>query len=217
MEKGIQDAQILMLAGGFSAGDEPDGSGKFIATLFRNQKIAEATMDLLNNRDGLALGICNGFQALIKLGLVPYGEIRDLSSEAPTLTYNNIGRHISGYVDTKIVSTLSPWLSGTNTGETHSIAVSHGEGKFVASEALIHELAKKGQIATQYVDPSGIPSRSTPYNPNGSYLSVEGITSEDGRIFGKMGHSERIGKYVGKNIHGNKDQRIFTSGVKYFS
>ena len=217
MEKGIQDSQILMLAGGFSAGDEPDGSGKFIATLFRNQKIAEATMDLLKNRDGLALGICNGFQALIKLGLVPYGEIRDLSSEAPTLTYNNIGRHISGYVDTKIVSTLSPWLSGTNTGETHSIAVSHGEGKFVASEALIHELAKKGQIATQYVDPSGIPSRSTPYNPNGSYLSVEGITSEDGRIFGKMGHSERIGKYVGKNIHGNKDQRIFTSGVKYFS
>lgn len=216
MEKGIKSSQILMLAGGFSAGDEPDGSGKFIATIFRNNRIADATMDLLKNRDGLALGICNGFQALIKLGLVPFGEIRAMDANSPTLTYNNIGRHISQYVETRVSSTLSPWLSQCKVGDIHSIAVSHGEGKFVASNELLNTLAQNGQIATQYVDPSGNPSKDTPFNPNGSYLAIEGITSADGRVLGKMGHSERIGTHVGTNIQGNKNQKIFEAGVKYF-
>ncbi len=216
MEKAINEAQILMLAGGFSAGDEPDGSGKFIATVFRNARIADATMNLLRNRDGLALGICNGFQALVKLGLVPYGEIRDMQEGSPTLTFNNIGRHVSGYVDTKISSTLSPWLANNKVGDIHSIAVSHGEGKFVAPRSVIETLAKNGQVATQYIDASGAIAVETPYNPNGSYLAIEGITSADGRVLGKMGHSERIGIHVGKNISGNKDQGVFEAGVNYF-
>lgn len=204
--KHIGNSQIIMLPGGFSAGDEPDGSGKFIATVFRNPRIKEAVRELLQNRDGLMLGVCNGFQALIKLGLVPYGDIRDMNEDSPTLTYNTIGRHISCMVETKIVSTLSPWFSNVNVGEIHSIAISHGEGRFVASEEQVQELIQKGQLATQYVN----------NNPNGSVYGIEGITSPDGRIFGKMGHSERIGLNVTKNIPGNKDQRIFEAGVKYF-
>jgi len=164
----------------------------------------------------LMLGICNGFQALIKLGLLPYGEIRDLDSDSPTLTYNKIGRHVSQTVYTKICSNLSPWLAGVNVGDVHSISVSHGEGRFVANEAWIKELIAKGQVATQYVDMAGEPSYETSYNPNGSVYAIEGITSPCGRILGKMGHSERIGKYVAKNVYGEQDQKIFESGVKYF-
>ena len=213
----LSQAQILMLSGGFSAGDEPEGSGKFIATVFSNDRIREATMKLLNERDGLALGICNGFQALIKLGLVPYGEIRPLSEDQPTLTYNSIGRHVSCMVNTRVTSTLSPWLYGSRAGDIHTIAVSHGEGRFVASEEVLKSLARNGQIATQYVDLSGNPSMNIPFNPNGSMWAIEGITSPDGRVLGKMGHSERIGDNVAKNIYGNKNQKIFENGVKYFS
>ncbi|MBR6647153.1 MAG: phosphoribosylformylglycinamidine synthase [Clostridia bacterium] len=216
MTKRINESQIIMIPGGFSAGDEPEGSGKFIATVFRNPDIKEAVMNLLKNRDGLMLGICNGFQALIKLGLVPYGEIRDLDADSPTLTYNKIGRHVSQTVYTRICSNLSPWLSGVNVGDVHSISVSHGEGRFVADEKWIEELAKNGQIATQYVDMAGVPSYETSFNPNGSVNAIEGITSPCGRILGKMGHSERIGKYVAKNVYGDQDQKIFESGVKYF-
>ena len=215
--KRLSQAQILMLSGGFSAGDEPEGSGKFIATVFSNQRIREATMALLSDRDGLALGICNGFQALIKLGLVPYGEIRPLREDQPTLTYNTIGRHVSCMVNTRVTSTLSPWLYGSTAGDIHTIAVSHGEGRFVASETVLQELAAKGQIATQYVDLSGQPTMNIPFNPNGSMWAIEGITSPDGRVLGKMGHSERIGDNVAKNIYGNKNQRIFENGVRYFS
>ena len=213
----LSQAQILMLSGGFSAGDEPEGSGKFIATVFSNDRIREATMKLLNERDGLALGICNGFQALIKLGLVPYGEIRPLSEDQPTLTYNSIGRHVSCMVNTRVTSTLSPWLYGSCAGDIHTIAVSHGEGRFVASKEVLKSLARNGQIATQYVDLSGNPSMNIPFNPNGSMWAIEGITSPDGRVLGKMGHSERIGDNVAKNIYGNKNQKIFENGVKYFS
>lgn len=214
--KAINNAQMIMLPGGFSAGDEPDGSGKFIATVFRNPKIQEAVMELLYKRDGLMLGVCNGFQALVKLGLLPYGEIREMDANCPTLTYNKIGRHVSQMVDTRICSVKSPWLSGVNVGDVHTIAVSHGEGRFVASSELIASLAKNGQIATQYVDKNGNPTYEMPFNPNGSNFAIEGITSADGRIFGKMGHSERIGKFVSKNIYGEKDQKIFESGVNYF-
>ncbi len=212
----IKTSQIIMLPGGFSAGDEPDGSAKFIATVFRNPKIAEALNEFLTKQDGLMLGVCNGFQALIKLGLVPYGEVRETSEEAPTLTYNNIGRHQAKIVTTKVVSNKSPWLAGTQVNDIHSVAISHGEGKFVASEAEFKKLVENGQIATQYVDLSGEATYDSKYNPNGSYFAVEGITSLDGRIFGKMGHSERIGKHVMKNIIGEKDQKIFESGVNYF-
>jgi phosphoribosylformylglycinamidine synthase len=205
-----------MLPGGFSAGDEPDGSGKFIATIFRNPKVAEAVMNFLKNKDGLMLGVCNGFQALIKLGLLPYGEIRDIDENAPTLTYNKIGRHQSKIVQTRIASNLSPWLSNTNVGDIHSIAISHGEGRFVCEQEVMDELISKGQIATQYVDFDGNASYNIEFNPNGSFYAVEGISSLDGRILGKMGHSERIGKNVIKNIIGEKDQRIFESGVNYF-
>lgn len=214
--KQIEKAQIVMLPGGFSAGDEPDGSGKFIATMFRNPRVKEAVRKLLNQRDGLMLGICNGFQALIKLGLVPNGEIVDLSEDSPTLTYNKIGRHISCMVQTKVVSTLSPWFSGVELGEIHSVAVSHGEGRFVANQAVIQKLINKGQIATQYVDLSGKPSNDVMYAPNGSYEAIEGITSPDGRVLGKMGHSERTGDGVSINIPGNKYQPIFQGGVNYF-
>ena len=217
MVKEIESSQIVMIPGGFSAGDEPDGSAKFIATVFRNPRIAEAVNDLLTNRDGLMLGICNGFQALIKLGLVPYGEIKPVTSEdAPTITYNNIGRHQAKVVTTRIASNKSPWLAGTQVGDLHSISISHGEGKFVANKETFEQLIANGQIATQYVDLDGNATYDIDYNPNGSFYAVEGITSADGRILGKMGHSERIGKYTLKNIHGEKDQKIFESGVNYF-
>jgi len=214
--KGINSSQIIMLPGGFSAGDEPDGSGKFIATFFRNPRIKEAVMEFLNKRDGLMLGICNGFQALIKLGLVPFGEIRDIDEFCPTLTYNKIGRHVSTIVNTKVISNLSPWFNNARVGDVYSIAVSHGEGRFVVGDDMIVKLKSKGQIATQYVDLQGNPSCDVKFNPNGSYYAVEGITSPDGRILGKMGHSERIGENVFKNIPGEKDQKLFEAGINYF-
>ena len=216
MVKYINNSQIVMIPGGFSAGDEPDGSGKFIATMFRNPRIKEAISDLLENRDGLMLGICNGFQALIKLGLVPYGDIRDMTSDAPTLTFNNIGRHISQIVTTRVVSNKSPWFSLCEPGEEHAVAVSHGEGRFYAPESTIKELFANGQVATQYVNAQGVPTMNTPFNPNGSLYAIEGITSPDGRILGKMGHSERFAPGLFRNIAGDKDQKIFLSGVSYF-
>lgn len=212
----IQDSQMIMLPGGFSAGDEPDGSGKFIATMFRNPQVKEAVRELLHCRDGLMMGICNGFQALIKLGLVPYGDIVDLTEECPTLTYNRIGRHISTMVRTKITSNLSPWLANVQLGDIHTIAVSHGEGRFAASREMLEQLRKNGQIATQYVDSQGQPSYDICCNPNCSVEAIEGITSPDGRVFGKMGHSERIGKGLYQNIPGEKDQQLFAAGVAYF-
>ena len=217
MAKEISKAQIIMLPGGFSGGDEPDGSGKFIAAMFRNEKIAEEVMKLLKDRDGLILGICNGFQALIKLGLLPYGEIRELEKDSPTLTHNNLGRHVSQMVRTKIVSNKSAWLAGNSVGEIHTIAVSHGEGRFVASDDWLKKLSDAGQIATQYVDENNLPTNNLPFNPNGSAWAIEGITDATGKIFGKMGHSERIGENVYKNISGNKNQNLFESGVNYFS
>ncbi|MFR8870631.1 phosphoribosylformylglycinamidine synthase [Paraclostridium sordellii] len=216
MVKEIKSSQIIMLPGGFSAGDEPDGSGKFIATVFRNPKIAEVVNEFLTKQDGLMLGICNGFQALIKLGLVPYGKIMDIDENCPTLTYNKIGRHQAKMVKTRISSNKSPWLYGTEVGDIHSIAISHGEGRFVADEKTLKQLIDNGQIATQYVDLEGNATYDIDFNPNGSTFAVEGITSIDGRILGKMGHSERIGNQVVKNIIGEKDQKIFESGVKYF-
>ena len=212
----INNSQIVMLPGGFSAGDEPDGSGKFIATMFRNPRIKEAVTELLGKRDGLMLGICNGFQALIKLGLVPYGEIRDLTENSPTLTFNKIGRHISCMVNTKVVSTISPWLSNVEVGEVFAIPASHGEGRFYATSEEIAKMAASGQIAAQYVDFDGRPSYDVKFNPNGSAHAIEAITSPDGRVLGKMGHSERIGKSVAINIPGNKDQKLFSAGVSYF-
>ena len=212
----IHNSQIIMIPGGFSAGDEPEGSGKFIAAVFRNPKVKEAVMDLLKNRDGIMLGICNGFQALIKLGLVPFGEIRDMEENSPTLTFNTVGRHISCLADTKIVSNKSPWLWNSNVGDIHKVAFSHGEGRFMADEAVIKALAENNQIATQYVDPNGNPTFDIRYNPNGSLYAIEGITSPDGRVLGKMGHSERMGNGVFKNVPGEKDQKIFLSGVQYF-
>ena len=212
----IQESQIVMLPGGFSAGDEPDGSGKFIAAVFRNPEIKAAVMELLNKRDGLMLGICNGFQALVKLGLLPYGEIKELTENSPTLTYNTIGRHVSQMVNTKIVTNKSPWLANVKVGDIHSIPVSHGEGRFVADPKMVRKLQRSGQIATQYVDLEGKPTMEIPYNPNGSIAAVEGICSPEGRVFGKMGHSERVGKNVAKNITGKKDQKLFQAGVDYF-
>ncbi len=216
LKKEIDQSQIIMLPGGFSAGDEPDGSAKFIATIFRNPKIKDSVMKLLNERDGLILGICNGFQALIKLGLLPYGKIIDIEEDMATLTYNNINRHMSSIVRTKITSKKSPWFNEVSLGEVHSIPISHGEGRFVAPEALIKELVENEQIATQYVDLEGNMAMNMPYNPNGSSLAIEGITSRDGRILGKMGHSERIGDNLYKNIPGEFDQKLFKSGVDYF-
>jgi phosphoribosylformylglycinamidine synthase len=216
MVEEIKKSQIIMIPGGFSAGDEPDGSGKFIAAVFRNPAVKEAVMDLLQNRDGLMLGICNGFQALIKLGLVPYGEIRDLDENSPTLTYNSIGRHVSCLVDTKIISNKSPWLWGVRPGEVYTIPVSHGEGRFVAPKEKIDELIANGQVATQYVDFKGNATYDITFNPNGSMMAIEGITSPDGRVLGKMGHSERIGNDLYKNCCGRHDQKVFESGVNYF-
>jgi phosphoribosylformylglycinamidine synthase len=212
----ILAAQIVMLPGGFSAGDEPDGSGKFIAAVFRNPRVTEAVRTLLNQHDGLMLGICNGFQALIKLGLVPYGDIVELTADSPTLTHNSIGRHVARMVNTKVVSTLSPWFNNVQVGDVHTIAVSHGEGRFVANDAVLTTLIANGQIATQYVDLAGEPSCDIAHNTNGSIAAVEGITSPDGRVLGKMGHSERLGSQVAINVPGNKDQQIFAAGVKYF-
>ncbi|MCD7872121.1 MAG: phosphoribosylformylglycinamidine synthase [Clostridiales bacterium] len=216
MVKAIEKSQIIMLPGGFSGGDEPDGSGKFIATTFRNPRIKEAVEKLLNCRDGLMLGICNGFQALIKLGLLPYGKIVDIKPGDPTLTFNTIGRHVSTMAYTRITNTKSPWLADVDAGEIFAIPVSHGEGRFAADAETLKTLANNGQIATQYVDPDGFPASKMPFNPNGSVCAVEGITSPDGRIFGKMGHSERKGKNLYKNIPFSKDMHLFESGVNYF-
>ena len=215
-EKAIRESQILMFSGGFSAGDEPDGSAKFIASIFRNPKIMDAVHDLLQQRDGLALGICNGFQALIKLGLVPYGEIKPQTAGAPTLTTNSIGRHISKSVYTKVVTNKSPWLMRAELGGVYAIPASHGEGRFVAEESVIKELFTNGQVATRYVDLQGNPTMDEEFNPNGSYAAIEGITSPDGRVLGKMAHSERIGDGVAVNIYGDQNQHIFESGVSYF-
>lgn len=212
----IEKSQIIMLPGGFSGGDEPDGSGKFITSFFRNPLIKEKVNELLNNRDGLMLGICNGFQALIKLGLVPFGEIIDTDESCPTLTYNLIGRHQSKMVDTIISSNKSPWLMHCNVGDIHTVPISHGEGRFVASEEMVKALAENGQIATQYVDKDKNPTMDICYNPNASLFAIEGITSPNGRVFGKMAHSERIGDQICKNVYGVKDQGIFKSGVDYF-
>lgn len=214
--KKLKDAQMIFIPGGFSGGDEPDGSGKFITAFFRNGAIKEGVTDLLENRDGLMCGICNGFQALIKLGLVPYGKIIDTDENCPTLTFNTIARHQSKIVRTRIASNKSPWLSLTNVGDVYSVPISHGEGRFLASEELIRQLAANGQIATQYVDLEGNPTNDVQFNPNDSMFAIEGITSPDGRVFGKMGHSERVGAGLYKNVPGNYDIKMFEAAVKYF-
>ena len=214
--KGIASAQMIMFPGGFSAGDEPDGSAKFFATAFRNEALSEAVTDLLTKRDGLALGICNGFQALIKLGLVPEGRITGQDESSPTLTYNTINRHVSKMAYTKVVSNLSPWLTLAGCGKTYVIPASHGEGRFVANDDVIKRLFENGQVATRYCDPDGNISMDEEYNINGSFAAIEGITSPDGRVFGKMGHSERRGDNVAVNIYGDQDMKIFESGVGYF-
>ena len=212
----IRDSQMIFLPGGFSGGDEPDGSAKFITAFFRNPAVKEQVMKLLDDRDGLMCGICNGFQALIKLGLVPYGKIIDTDDTCPTLTFNTIGRHQSRIVRTRVASNKSPWLSLTQVGNVYNVPISHGEGKFLASETLVKQLAENGQIATQYVDLAGNPTMDAAFNPNGSVCAIEGITSPDGRVFGKMGHSERIGKELYRNVPGQYDIRMFEAAVKYF-
>ena len=216
LEQAIRSAQMVVLPGGFSGGDEPDGSGKFIASFLRSPALSDAVMDLLKNRDGLMLGICNGFQALVKLGLVPYGEIRDMDADCPTLTYNLIGRHQSSYVTTRVASVNSPWMLKSQVGEEHTIPISHGEGRFVAPAQVIADLIARGQVATQYVNAAGQPTMDIDANPNGSMEAIEGIFSPDGRVFGKMGHLERRGPFVGVNIPGNKHQPLFESGAEYF-
>ncbi len=212
----IKESQIMMIPGGFSAGDEPEGSGKFIATVLRNSKVKEAIEDLMDNREGLMIGICNGFQALIKLGLLPYGKIKDMDNNDPTLTFNTIGRHVSQMVETRISSVKSPWLRFVEVGDTHIIPVSHGEGRFVAPKEVLEELINNGQVFTQYIDNKGNVTMESPYNPNGSMLAIEGIVSRDGRILGKMGHSERQGVNRNKNIYGEMDQKLFEAGVAFF-
>ena len=212
----LRKSQILMLPGGYSGGDEPDGTGKFIAAMFRAPVLTEAVLRLLRDQDGLILGICNGFQALLKLGLLPYGKIVDLDENSPTLTYNNIGRHVSQTVRVRVASNLSPWLSGVNVGDTHTIAVSHGEGRFYTDAKTVANMRIRGQIATQYVNEKGEPTLEQPYNPNGSVNAIEGITSSDGRIYGRMAHAERIGENISKNVPGEMNQMIFESGVSYF-
>ena len=216
MVEEIEKAQIVMLPGGFSGGDEPEGSGKFIATTFRNPRVKEAVTKLLNCRDGLMLGICNGFQALIKLGLVPYGEIREIKETDPTLTFNTIGRHISQMAFTRVSSVKSPWFSSVNAGDMFAVPISHGEGRFVANDEVMKKLIENGQVATQYVNPDGTPVADMPFNPNGSVCAVEGITSPDGRVLGKMGHCERKGDNLYANVPFEKDMKIFESGVNYF-
>ena len=214
--KAIAQSQIVMFPGGFSGGDEPDGSAKFFATTFRNAVLKEELEKLVNERDGLILGVCNGFQALIKLGLLPEGRITELKKDSPTLAMNTIGRHISKMVNLKVVSNKSPWLREAELGGIYVNPISHGEGRFVASEEWLDKLYANGQVATQYADAEGNPTMDEMWNPNGSAMAIEGITSEDGRIYGKMGHSERIGDGVFMNISGQKDIKIFRSGVEYF-
>jgi phosphoribosylformylglycinamidine synthase len=213
----IGQSQIVMLPGGFSGGDEPDGSAKFITAFFRAPEITEAVRDLLQSRDGLMLGICNGFQALVKLGLVPFGDIRPMDETCPTLTFNTIGRHQSRLVRTRVASNLSPWLSRCEVGDVHNVAISHGEGRFVASPELVANLAARGQIATQYVDENGQPGMALDVNPNGSVLAIEAVTSPDGRVLGKMGHSERSGRGLYQNVPGNSYQPLIEGGVDYFT
>ena len=212
-----RSSQIIFVPGGFSGGDEPDGSAKFITAFFRNPEVRDTTMDLLKNRDGLMLGVCNGFQALIKLGLVPFGEIIDTDETCPTLTYNTISRHQSRLVRTRIASNRSAWLAGTQVGEVYTVPISHGEGRFLCSEELVRKLAANGQIATQYVDENGVPGMDVDVNPNGSIWAVEGITSPDGRVLGKMGHSERVADGLYKNVDGCYDMKLFQSAKAYFS
>jgi phosphoribosylformylglycinamidine synthase len=212
----IARSQVIILPGGFSGGDEPDGSAKFIAAFLRAPVLLEAIDAHLTRRDGLILGICNGFQALIKLGLVPYGIISPQTGSSPTLTYNVIGRHQARYVSTRVASVKSPWMSRSNVGDVYAVPISHGEGRFVAPLEEFTRLAANGQIATQYVDENGEPSMDVRFNPNGSFQAVEGIFSPDGRVFGKMGHSERRGESVAKNIFGDKHQPVFESGVAYY-
>ena len=207
----------MFLPGGFSGGDEPDGSGKFITAFLRGPETSDAVMDLLKNRDGLMLGICNGFQALVKLGLVPFGEIVETDASCPTLSFNVIGRHQSRIVRTRIASNRSPWLSGRDVGEVVSVPVSHGEGRFLCPPELLEKLAENGQIATQYVDLEGRPTMDIQGNPNGSVWAVEGITSPDGRVFGKMGHAERIGPALYRNVPGDYDLHLFGAAKAYFS
>ncbi|MDE5777096.1 MAG: phosphoribosylformylglycinamidine synthase subunit PurQ, partial [Lachnospiraceae bacterium] len=214
--KVINQSQIIMFPGGFSAGDEPEGSAKFFAAAFRNAKLKDEIMKLMDERDGLILGICNGFQALIKLGLVPYGRITSQKEDSPTLTMNSIGRHQSKMVYTKVITNKSPWLSKAKLGGVYTVPISHGEGRFVASSEWIDKLFANGQVATQYVDIDGNPTMDENYNVNGSYAAIEGITSPDGRILGKMAHSERRDENVAVNIYGNQNQLIFESGVEYF-
>ena len=215
-KKLIGESQMIFLPGGFSGGDEPEGSAKFITAFFRNPSVVEAVRDLLQRRDGLMLGICNGFQALVKLGLVPFGDIVGTDAGCPTLTFNTIGRHQSMLVRTRVASNRSPWLQYAQPGDIHTVAVSHGEGRFVANGETLRRLVENGQVAAQYVDLSGAPTMDVRYNPNGSVLAIEGITSPDGRILGKMGHSERSGRHLYKNVEGNKDQKLFEGGVDYF-
>ena len=212
----LRSAQMVFIPGGFSGGDEPDGSGKFITAFFRNAAIREGVTDLLERRDGLMLGVCNGFQALIKLGLIPYGRITDADENSPTLTYNTIGRHQSRIVRTRIVNNRSPWLSGMEIGDVVNVAISHGEGRLIASESVLRALRDQGQIATQYVDLNGQPTLDIHFNPNNSLWAIEGLTSPDGRVFGKMGHSERIGSNLYKNVPGEYDIHLFESAVRYF-
>jgi phosphoribosylformylglycinamidine synthase len=214
--KAINGAQGIVIPGGFSGGDEPDGSGKFITAFFRNPAVMAAVTALLNDRDGLICGICNGFQALVKLGLVPYGEIRDMTEKSPTLTFNKIGRHQSMLVRTRVSSNKSPWLSLLTPGESYLVPVSHGEGRFIAEESLIHELAANGQIATQYVDIEGNPAQNIRFNPNNSEFAIEGVTSPDGRVFGRMGHNERYDDGLFKNVPGVRRMDIFAGAVAYF-
>ena len=214
--KKIASSQAIFVPGGFSGGDEPDGSGKFITAFFRGAGVKAAVTDLLDRRDGLMCGICNGFQALIKLGLLPFGRIIDTDESCPTLTFNNIARHQSKIVRTRIASNMSPWLAECNVGEVYNVPISHGEGKFLATDDMIKQLIAGGQIATQYVNMNGEATYEIDYNPNGSALAIEGITSPDGRVFGKMGHSERIADGLYKNVYGDYDIKMFRSMVKYF-
>ena len=212
----LEQAQIVFLPGGFSGGDEPDGSAKFITAFFRAEKIKDKVHEFLKNRDGLMLGICNGFQALIKLGLVPYGEIIDTDENSPTLTFNTIGRHQSRLVHTRVASNKSPWLMNTQPGQVYTVPISHGEGRFLASEDLARKLAENGQVATQYVDLEGNPTADIHFNPNNSVFAIEGITSPDGRVLGKMGHTERTGAGLYLNVPGEFDMGLFRSAVEYY-
>ena len=212
----LQNAQMVFIPGGFSGGDEPEGSAKFITAFFRNAKIKDGVTELLEHRDGLMCGICNGFQALVKLGLVPFGKIIDTDETCPTLSYNTIARHQSRIVRTRIASNKSPWLSLVQPGDIVNVPISHGEGRFLASDELVRQLAANGQIATQYVDLDGNATNDIHFNSNDSVFAIEGITSPDGRVFGKMGHSERIGDGLYKNVPGNYNIRMFEAAVKYF-